>query len=200
MKKDEKILRYLSGLMNDEEAKEFIDQLKHSPELLEEYNEIKSYLENIVSVKNVTASDSKYFINLLPRAKQKLSSEEKSTFTKKIVYIVPVLTAILVLLFILPSSKSKLSTNYFTNQIVNNIDSEDILKNYPNFSNELEDYIIYETTKADTIEIPSDWQKGVEYYYLGNNLIRNGDDFNLLESLSEKELEVVYNDLTKINI
>ncbi len=199
MKINEKILRHLSGLMGEEEKTIFEKELSESHQLLAEYNKIKLYLDNISSVKEISG-DPAYFVNLLPRVREKIQAKKKNQFSKKIVYAIPALSAALIIFLIYSPANKNVTVDDLVNEIIANADQREISDRYVNLSNDIDDYGFYEESVPDTVMIPAEWQKGAEAYYITNRQFRNGDDFSLLENLSEKELEEVYKDLSKINI
>ncbi|MFC2083977.1 hypothetical protein ACFLS9_02880 [Bacteroidota bacterium] len=70
------ILKYLADLLDEGEKIEFEKRLEESPELAKRMEELKSSLDGLKQISQ-TAGDSKYFVNLLPRIRERI--EEKKT-------------------------------------------------------------------------------------------------------------------------
>ncbi len=199
MKNNETILKYLSGLMDETEKTRFEKELENSSVLYDEYAKIKQHLGNLKNAGEAKVNSS-YFNNLLPNVRERIERKKKYRYLRRTVYAVPALAALLVMfLMYSPNKNGDVSITDMVNDIVTKVDQNEVAGRYMNLNNDFSDYDLYQPANPFEVEIPSGWEKSAESYYLSNQ-VRYNDDYNLLENLSDKELEQVYNDLSKINI
>ena len=96
MKRNDEILRYLSDLMSGGEKEKFESELSSSEELRAEFELLKSRLEGLKNVSEIS-SDSPYFQNLLPRVRTRIEKKKKLKWIPRLAYIVPTATAVILL-------------------------------------------------------------------------------------------------------
>ncbi|MCU7495092.1 MAG: hypothetical protein HF314_15235 [Ignavibacteria bacterium] len=105
MKTNDEILKYLAGLLSEEEKREFELRMENSPSLRKELERKASYLKELKALGSVEA-DTHYFEQLLPQLRQKKLQQKTSLGKKRtfrlyprLAYIVPILAVIAFLLF-----------------------------------------------------------------------------------------------------
>ncbi|MCU7492184.1 MAG: hypothetical protein HF300_09325 [Ignavibacteria bacterium] len=100
MKTNDEILKYLAGMLTEEEKKAFELELQKSPLLRKELDKKASVLSGIKALGN-TEADSHYFENLLPQLRQKLNSGKGRSFRlyPRLAYVIPVLAVIAFFVF-----------------------------------------------------------------------------------------------------
>jgi hypothetical protein len=76
MNKQDRILKYLSETMQGEEKIQFENELKSSLELRSEFDKISASIRSLKHDTEVRTSD-KYFINLLPKVREKIDEKYK---------------------------------------------------------------------------------------------------------------------------
>ncbi len=94
MKIDERIILYLDKQMGEEERRAFEKELRTSPELSKQLERGKKVLQNLKADEHSLQNED-YFLNLIPRFREKLSSNRKR-FKIKIAYAVTSLAVVLV--------------------------------------------------------------------------------------------------------
>lgn len=160
------IAKYLSGLLSDEEKIQFEEKLTNDSILRKDLE--KYYKFNELELNKIQL-DEKYFVNLLPRTREKIRSRSKSK-SHKLAVGIPSLVISILIVFILSKNNIKEINSY----------SEEFFP-YVNDSQVVQQYItdIDETTK--------------ETYY---NLIVNEEPFLDIADENEKEkLLTIYDSL-----
>lgn len=129
-KNKERILRYISGMMEGEELSAFEKELEQSEEIKSELLGIKFSLDEMNF--DTGQADERYFANLLPRVREKV--ERKSIWTKipKLAYAAPTLVIILIIgIFSLKrESSNELSVKSIVQEIAKNMDDERVTNKY----------------------------------------------------------------------
>ncbi|MGE5431248.1 MAG: hypothetical protein ACM3QX_09250 [Syntrophomonadaceae bacterium] len=97
---NDKILKYLAGMLSQEEKRAFELEVQKSPSLKSELEKKASIISGLKSL-STTEADTHYFENLLPQIKQKLASVKKKSFRfyPRLAFVIPVLAVIAVLVF-----------------------------------------------------------------------------------------------------
>ncbi len=191
----DKILKYLSGLMTHDEAVNFEKEIRDSAELnslLQKYNRNLSDLKELSNIK----VEERYFINLLPRIRNKFVREKKDSFILRIASALPaiVLSIFVAVNFLYINFEIQ---NDFSSVLTEAIEDSDsisvskLLTDYPNSFSMYRTYssgteIINEYFDNPDIDITQFSQK------TGILVI---DNFNLYELLNEEEIEDIYNTL-----
>lgn len=95
MKTNNEILRYLAGMLSEEQKRELEGRLGRSPALRKELQEKSELLGQLKSWANPQA-DTHYFENLLPAVREKLSLQKKKKFSfyPRLAYVIPILAVI----------------------------------------------------------------------------------------------------------
>ena len=195
-KNDERILKYLSELMSENERLNFEQELVNSKELKSDFDSINNQLEGASLTKTVDA-DERYFANLLPRVHGRIEKRNKFISWKTAYYFVPTAAAVVVFSLLIFHSKVDFETQYkdLASEVVNNFSDQEVSEKY---FTELEsnpaDAILPQNSDEFSIQIPADLEISSESY---TQLIDNSvsEDYKTLSRLSDKELEIVYEKL-----
>lgn len=195
-KNDERILKYLSELMNEKERLNFEKELASSDELSNDLASITNQLEEVSHLQAIEV-DERYFANLLPRVRERLQKKKKMVLWKSAYYFTPTAAAVVILSFLLFNSKTEFETQYheLANEVVNNFSNQEVSEKY---FTELEsspaEIIIPATSGEVNYQIPPEVEVNNESY---TRLIDNpvSEDYRTLRDLSENELEIIYEKL-----
>ncbi|MGE5409794.1 MAG: hypothetical protein ACM3MI_02450 [Clostridiales bacterium] len=110
MKKNEDILRYLSGLMSEVEKEKFESELNHSEVLKNDYAKQISLLNRAKELEEDLSANSPYFNNLLPRVRQRMEKKKRFGLYPRFAFALPV-AAIIAYFIINPFSHNNTVTN-----------------------------------------------------------------------------------------
>lgn len=194
----EKILRYLSQLMDEKEKNEFELEINTNTQLSNEFDLLKAKL-NELNVSNVEF-DERYFNALLPKIKNRIEKPAKSKLLPRLAYGLPTLAVVILsgIIFI----KSGISTNNgvaeISTEIVNNIDNEIVSSKY------ISEFDLYVNGIYDYINDKSDY-KEIDYDESTRNKILAVYDYPVdyelysLEKLTKEELQSIYLEITPQN-
>ncbi len=193
----EKILKYISGQLNQEELIIFEEELKKSDQLKTDYDNIKLQLDDLSTRKEFETNEI-YFANLLPRVYQRIDKKKKFWKFGGIYYLVPTATAVVVLFLFLLNTKTNYDTGYkdLANEVVNNLSDQEVSDKY---LTELEidptDYVLNQNNDEHNVQIPFDLELNSDSYtrLIGNPL---ANEYSTLRNLSENDLETVYEKLS----
>jgi len=195
-KNSERIIEYLSGKLNEDEKKFFENELNTSVGLKKEFDDLNSKLLELSSVREIKTNET-YFSNLIPRVYQKLETEKKLWSFKKVYYLIPTATAVIVLFLFSLNSNNDYNLGYheLASQVVNNISDQEVSEKY---SAELEsdpgDYFMADNSGELNVQLPADIDlKNDAYTRLVGNPLAN--EYSTLQNLSDDELEIVYEKL-----
>lgn len=192
----EKILKYISGQLTQEELIIFEDELKKSDQLKTDYDNIKLQLDDL-SMGNEFRTNETYFANLLLRVYQRIDIKKRFWKFGGIYYLVPTASAVVVLFLFLLNTKTNYDTGYkeLANEVVNNLSDQEVSDKY---LTELEidptDYVLNQNNDELNVQIPSDLELNSDSYtrLIGNPL---ANEYSTLRNLSENDLETVYEKL-----
>ena len=192
----EKILKYISGQLTQEELIIFEEELKKSDQLKTDYDNIKLQLDDL-SIKKEFETNEVYFGNLLPRVYQRIDKKKKFRKFGGMYYLVPTASAVVVLFLFLFNTKTNYDAGYkdLANEVVNNLSDQEVSDKY---LNELEidptDYVLNQNNDELNVQIPSDLELNSDSYtrLIGNPL---ANEYSTLRNLSENDLETVYEKL-----
>lgn len=195
-KDDERILKYLSELMDAKERILFEEELAASQELKSDFESLKNRLEDFNLSKSIE-TDERYFANILPRVRERLDKRKKILSWRSAYFITPSMAAVAVLFILLLNSKSEFETQYkdLANEVLNNFSDKDVSEN---FFTELEsnpaDAILTQNSDPLSVQIPLELEINSESY---SRLIdnSNAEEYSTLNRLSESDLEIVYEKL-----
>lgn len=195
-KNDEKILKYLSNLMTDEETTAFKKELEISESLRKEFEIIKQKILQISSVKNPDINDL-YFANLIPKVQQKISSNKSLWKKTYFYYVVPTVSAAAIIFFLFFNTKNNFEAQYkeVATEIVSSISDNEVSEKYiKEIENEPVEAIINGSDVME-IKIPAEIKIDNENYIklIGNPIM---EEYSSMDHLSDSQLEKVYNKLS----
>ena len=193
---EEKILKYISGQLVENELLIFEEDLKKSDQLEKDYDYIKLQFNDLSKIKDAETNEI-YFTNLLPRVYHEIDKKKKFRKFGSIYYLVPTVTAVVVLFLFLINTKINNDTVYkdLVSEVVNNISDQEVSDKY---LSELEtdptNYVSNQNNDELSIQIPSDLEVNSDSYtrLLGNPL---ANEYSTLRNLSDNDLETVYEKL-----
>lgn len=195
---DDRVIKYLSGLMDPDDKSNFEEKLSNDPSLKEELEKINSVLANINSIKDIELNET-YFNNLLPRVRNKLTGYKRRKLLKEYALVVP---AVIIILFtsytIFMDLKSEIDhTTSIAGEVVKNINDDELANNLLN-DYSFESVIPYQSNNNNLdIYIPDNLNlslNNVSHYVDFSKL-----DYSQVENISGPELEKLYNNLSMIN-
>lgn len=198
-KNDERILKYLSKLMSENERLDFEIKLASSDELKSDLASINNQLEEVSFPKTIEV-DERYFANLLPRVRERLEKKKKIILWKSAYYFTPTAAAVVILSFLLFSSKAEFDTQYkeLADEVVNNFSDKKVSgKYFAEMESNPADIILTTNSGEFSIQIPSEVEITSESY---TRLIDSpvSEYYRTLSGLSEKQLEIIYEKLNSI--
>lgn len=194
---EEKIRKYIEGELSSEELINFEKEIANFPELKRELDSLRNSLHQFKKLNNVNA-DVNYFTNILPRFREGTSKQKQLKLKPSFALgsILLVLTALI--LFITTNKEEVIEEEQLNLQ---QLDNEE-LKTYLNsYSQDL-------TTTQLTQNIPEEYDSLFNSMIAGE-LILNGNSgeylvdvtsnefYNILDELSEEDVEIIYNSLIK---
>jgi hypothetical protein len=97
---NEELLKYLSGIPNEDEKKAFEEKLEKSVELTEQLHSAKEILSGF-DVKNIPVNEN-YFNNMIPLVRRRIDSQKRFFTFKKLYYLAPALTVIFLAILFYP--------------------------------------------------------------------------------------------------
>lgn len=197
---EDRILKYLSELMDEKERTEFENELSSSAELSNDFDLLKNKINDAVMAETITV-DERYFINLLPRIHKRMKKRNKLLSWKTVYYAVPTAAAVLVFSLLMVNQKPNFDESYkdLANEVVNNFSDQQVSDRYfAELESSPADDILTQSNDDLNIKIPSDLEINNESY---TRLIDNpvADDYSTLKGLSDKDLEIVYEKLNSAN-
>jgi hypothetical protein len=198
---EEKILKYFSGLMNEIERTDFEKELSLSKELHDEFIYLKSRID-FLKLDHEIQLDERYFANMLPLMRKRIEKRSAASYFKRIYYVAPTLAAVVVLLmFILkPSAIPENQYNTLANEVVNNISDREVSQKYL-YEIEGDPASIELTFREVNLNSELTADADVNNDELMSLIEKNySEDYSTLSKLSDKELEVIANNLNLIKI
>lgn len=195
MKNDDKIRKYLEGELTSEELKKFEAEINYSPGLKKEIGSYKNTLNQFKRLKNIDVDDS-YFVNILPRFRERFIKQKLSKLKPAFVLGSAVIFLIsLLAVFLFKNDKSIENENIVVEEISNEgIDS------YLNSHNQ--DFSTFQLTENVPEEYDSLFSSMImnELDLNGNSGdylvdVTGGEFYNILGELSIEEIDGIYNTL-----
>ena len=199
MKKiNDEIIKYLSGMLDENEKALFKNKLDSSAELQEQLASAEQYL-NDLNTKDIPA-DEKYFVNLVPRVRQRIEKEKKYFVWKRLYYLAPALTVALIVMIFYPRTTVNVQNSYkdLAEIVANNISDDDVNSKYftditaESVYDELSNGVSYsiDLLTGDN-HIPDSYISLMDY--------SNAETRQTLDNLGEKDLNEIYKKLNDIN-
>ena len=205
MNNREKILKYLSDLMNRDEKREFESLLENDSELQEEFNSIKKSLATLKRDSEPEVNET-YFVNLLPRARSKMEKKKKGiAFGMK---LVPPVAALIFLIVSTMFFSRSFEDQFFTfNEIqsllsANNLTAADkakldlvIEENYYDFVNVTNTEGNDLENELSTVNLQPEEIEQVEI-----SDIPAEEDYQYIDNISQKDFNKIYEAIKKIKL
>lgn len=194
----ERILRYLSELMDDKEKFEFEKELKANSVLTDEFDHLKSTLDDF-STANIEV-DERYFNNLIPSVRNKMEAPARTKMLPRLAFGFPTFIVMIIVsvVFFKSGSDSRNGNADIVNEIIGNLDNEIVSSKYIS-DLDLDVNTAYKTLndKAENQEIFYDEQTknkilAVYDYPLSDELLS-------VQSLSKEELSSIYSKIEPQN-
>jgi len=199
MNKNEEVIRYLDGQMNEEEKLHFEKMLTGDPELRLEIDRVRNFLSGIKSDAE-PETDETYFINMLPEFHARQTRKQKFHFAK-LAYSLSTAAALVLIVFLIFRPAS--SVNYSNLTELGSLTENEINETLNQYAG---DYSISElagsaSAKTDSIvsnivanelELTPSTESAVADRYL------NTDE--LLNSIDESEANELYSQLINEDI
>lgn len=187
----ERIIRYLSQLMDDKEKSSFELELKTNTQLSDEYDLIKSKL-NDLNIADIEV-DERYFSAILPKVKSRIEKPVKSKLLPRLAFGLPTLAVVIFssIIFIKSGVTTTNGGSELLTEIVNNIDNEIVSSKYiPDM--ELEVNGIYETVSEKTENYDIHYDEPTRNKILALYDYPVDDELLTSEQLSKEELQSIY--------
>ena len=202
MNKDkEKILKYLSELMDEEERKIFEQELKESGELRKLLEAVKKQVEELKTYETVQTDDI-YFQNLIPKTRQRIESKRKPALSKIAFAFSTLAVAALIILLQFPGNVENNGNHFrlesyfsdFQNDL-SDVDSSEVYGLLA--SNFIYDYTYYQSGSfkddmpeaADEI-LASDFSLENSTYILNET-----GTSDILDELTDEQINSIYEEL-----
>lgn len=187
----DKIILYLDNQMSDEEKTRFEKELKNSPSLMKELDDVK---DSLAGIKNSLSAglDGDYFTGVIPEFRRKNENPGKALFPlRKIMTFVPAAAAVIILLFVFLVDKK--DENLFDLTSVKNNELKEIIS----------EYSLYENINALSEEAGEQISEKIDSVFAdeifenagGSEYLESSDYAYILASLSENEIEMIYDQL-----
>ncbi|KAF0139463.1 MAG: hypothetical protein FD122_3230 [Stygiobacter sp.] len=194
----ERILRYLSELMDDREKIEFEKELETNSALADELSQQKTILENL-SIENIEA-DERYFGSLIPKVRSRIEKPAKAKLITRLAFGLPTLVVVVIVgvVFFKSGFNSNNGNTEIVNQIIENIDDEIVSSKYIS-DLDLDVNTTYKTLndKAESQEIVYDEQTKNKILAIYDYPL--SDELLSVQSLSKEELTSIYSKIEPKN-
>ena len=117
MEMNDKIILYFDGQMNGEEKTAFEKELNESRELRDELKKLKDFNAGISGLKNIPAEED-YFVQMIPKFRNRLGRKKKFSLFPGIAYIVPTATAVIIIMLLFTNKSVKNEAQPVQNNII----------------------------------------------------------------------------------
>ena len=194
----ERILRYLSELMDEKEKSEFEKELQADSSLTDEFNQIKSKLENL-SPANIDV-DERYFSSLIPKVRSRIEKPARTKLLPRLAFGLPTLVVMIIvsMVFFKSGSNSNNGNSDIVNEIIENIDDEIVSSKYIS-DLDLDVNTTYKTLdeKSENGEIVYDEQTKNKILAIYDYPL--SDELLSVQSLSKEDLTSIYSKIEPKN-
>lgn len=199
MKTNDEILKYLSGMLPEDEMRQLELKIQESPSLRRELEKTKAYLNELKAVGSLEA-DNSYFENLLPRLRSRLTPQQKKKSFRLypgLAYMVPV--ALIIALFLFkpfgfnPLSQETGSSADFTKTVseMNDQTKSEVLGSLLENESGATQAEVLPDNAAEAVENTM----GEELYKGTDNKAQYLDTDELINSISSDEADNVYQNM-----
>ena len=196
MSNEEKVLKYFSDELSTEEKRNFEKEIEASEELQKEFYKMEKSLSGLKEDADVKTAGT-YFVNLVPNVRKRMEKKKKFFTVPKLVTAVPVI----VILFVLSISFNDTNKNFTFSldehsEALNEIVKEASIEQLSEF---VDVNTNYESNNfnvlSDNLNIDNE-----NILVVGENVLQNFDEYELVNNLSEDELNEIYNKLLNAKI
>lgn len=197
---DDKILRYLSELMTEDERREFEKEISVPSLLKDEFDSANRLLTDFkIPEENI---DERYFASLLPKVRMKLDKLAEPSFLKKVYYLVPTFAAAIVGLMFLFKPVYNFDYHYqqLASQVVNNLSDKEVSQKYLDDSDT--DPITIDPSDNDNdlsslVPTSVELNDEIASKYLNSSVV---EDYSTIHGLSDNELQHIADNLNSIKV
>lgn len=196
MNKNLQFIRYVENEFSEIEKQKFETELLKDENLKLEFNK---FLKRYKSLNPGINFNEEYFINLLPKVRERISAKEKSflNFNKipKTAFVIPIIIISFVILFSVFNNQSKIEEKLnFENLVSEFTENNEIANELLSESFELNRSSSYDPNIYSYIYDESDYENIIINYIDENNRTLELNE-NVIYQLSEDEYNLVYGEL-----
>ncbi|MEW6652229.1 MAG: hypothetical protein AB1394_02045 [Bacteroidota bacterium] len=194
----ERILRYLSELMDENEKSAFERELKTDSQLSNDLSLLRERL-HIFTIADAEV-DERYFTSLLPKVKRRIEKPLKSKLLPRLAFGLPTIAAVVIagIVFIKSGFNTNNASYDMLNEIVNNIDDEIISSKYIT-DIELDVNRIYKTLNGKYESQELNYDELTKNKILAVYDYPVNDELLSVQNLSNEELKSIYTKIVQQN-
>lgn len=198
MNTNDKILKYLSGLMNSEEKAAFERQLGENNSLKNEFEKTKEHLSQLTGFAKVEG-DERYFNSVVPRMREKLETRNKKYFPRLSFAAAAVAVLLLISVLHIPRFVSTSGNNgYLTTDfstLISSVDSSSLEELFEN--NYVHEYtVLYDSAFRESVNDFSNFVSfDIDEFDYTADIYYGGTAAELLNDMTDEEIEAVYQSL-----
>jgi hypothetical protein len=191
---NDEILKYLSGILNEDERIGFEEKLQTSSELASQLSKTKKILSGF-DLENVEVNEN-YFNNLIPLVRRRIDSQRSFFTFKKLYYLAPALTVVLLAILFYPRTENSFQNHYqeLAQIVATNIDDTDVSNKYLEENAIDSSYDIISSEKDFTVGLEDAVNK-IPDSYLSRINNSNIEAFQSLDDLSDDDLNELCKEL-----
>jgi len=193
---NEEILKYFSGILKEDEKKAFEEKLKTSGELASQFNKTKEVLSGF-DLETIEVNEN-YFNNLIPLVRRRIDSQRRFFTFKKLYYLAPAFTVILLAILFYPHTEDNFQNHYqeLAQIVATNIGDTDVSNKYLEENAIDPSYDIISSEKDFTVGLEDAVNK-IPDSYLSTINNSNVETLQSLENLSDDDLNKLYKELNE---
>jgi len=191
---NEDILKYLSGIFNENEKNAFEEKLKTSGELASQFSKTKEVLSGF-DLGNISVNEN-YFNNMIPLVRRRMDSQKRFFTLKKLYYLAPALTVVLLAILFYPRTEDSFQNHYqeLAQIVATNIGDTDVSNKYLEENAIDPSYDIVASDKDFTVGL-EDVVNSIPDSYLSR--INNTEAYQSLDDLSDDDLNKLCKELNE---
>jgi len=188
--KNDHILKYLEGKLNEAEKTRFETELKNSPSLQNELWMYKNVLDEFSGYKDIPVDDD-YFRNMVPLFRSKLPGKLKRFPLQKVSFVSAAALMVVMFLFLLLNKTENIQN------ITNNLDEHELMELWDKFSSDVlpaefaADNTVDSTINAlylNELNITPE----TEAYFFAD---RRSDVTTIVKDINDEEADNIYNEI-----
>lgn len=205
-KNDKKIMKYFSGMMNNDEKEKFEYDLKNDEGLHARFKNIEMELLKLENSQKGTDIDDRYFNSILPNVRAKIEKKPPLFFQPKFIYSAATIISVIILFFVLvpTSTNNDFALNNYEDELTEIINEgaageaiDDIF--YDNYSYTLSENNFQQISEQVDLDLLNELK---ENNILSNNasLMQLDEPYDYIDEIDEQELNLILNELSEIKI